>query len=86
MADTLIEFPCQFPIKIVGLNIPFFQETICRLIKAHCPDFADNQIASRLSSGDRYVSLTATVQATSKAQLDSIYQELSACEHTMMVL
>lgn len=88
MADkeTLIEFPCDFPIKVMGEAREDFAEIIVALIQEHLPDFNAGRVEMRASSGGRYISLTCTVFATSKPQLDDIYRVLTAHPTVLVVL
>ena len=77
-AETLIEFPCDFPIKVMGETHDDFTNTVIALIQTKLPDFNPNQVAFRGSSGGKYISLTCTVHVTSKPQLDAIYLVLTS--------
>ncbi|ROH84061.1 DUF493 domain-containing protein [Pseudomethylobacillus aquaticus] len=76
--ETLIEFPCDFPIKVMGETHDDFAATIVALIRQQLPEFDASRVEMRASSGGRYISLTCTVYVTSKPQLDDIYRTLSA--------
>lgn len=76
--ETLIEFPCDFPIKVMGETHDDFTKTIITLIQTKLPDFNASQVAFRGSSGGKYISLTCTVHVTSKPQLDAIYLLLTS--------
>lgn len=76
--ETLIEFPCDFPIKVMGETHDDFTATIVALIRQHLPAFDASRVEMRASSAGRYISLTCTVYVTSKPQLDDIYRTLSA--------
>lgn len=84
--ESPLVFPCRFPIKVMGKNLPGFETTVVALVRRHAPDFDAATVQSRLSKGDRYLSLTLTVHATSRAQLDAIYRDLTACEDVAMAL
>jgi hypothetical protein len=84
-ADPDNGFPRSLPIKILGRNAPEFRESVLEIVRAHWPD-ADYTIAERLSRGGAYLSLTITVLATSRAQADAVYRELSAHRQILMVL
>lgn len=84
--DTLLEFPCQFPIKAMGKNSDDFEALVVSLVRKHCPDLSEGAVVSRDSKGGNYLSVTITVTATSREQLDNIYHELTACEQVMMAL
>jgi putative lipoic acid-binding regulatory protein len=76
--QTLLEFPCDFPLKIMGETREGFAEAIVAVVRQHVPDFDAARVEMRASSGGKYLSLTCTVIATSKPQLDNLYRELTA--------
>lgn len=83
--DSLIEYPCAFPIKVFGYTgQQGFLQAVAATIVQLDPSFNGASITSRNSSGAKYVSLTCTVNATSREQLDAIYQSL--CDHPMVVM
>ena len=84
--DTLLEFPCAFPLKIMGLADPTLAQRVLEVVLRHAPDFDGTTIEMRASSGGKYVSLTCTITATSKAQLDALYRELSGHPLVKVVL
>lgn len=75
--DTLLEFPCDFPLKIMGASQDDFAQIVLEVVLRHAPDFDGASMDMRASSKGNYVSLTCTVRATSKVQLDNLYRELS---------
>ena len=84
--EELLQFPCDFPIKIMGRDEDQLHITISEIISRHAPDTPSENIKRRLSSKGNYVSVTVTINATSRDQLDSIYRDLTASEHTLFVL
>jgi putative lipoic acid-binding regulatory protein len=84
--DSLIEFPCDFPIKVMGETRDDFTDAIIAALRTLLPDFDARQIEMRASSGGRYISLTCTVHVTSKPQLDDIYRLLTAHPMVKVVL
>ncbi|MEN9479726.1 MAG: hypothetical protein RLZZ298_1121 [Pseudomonadota bacterium] len=76
--DTLLEFPCDFPIKIMGKAEDTFAEVMLSIVTKHAPDFDATRMELRASSGGNYLSVTCTIVATSKPQLDAIYMDLTA--------
>ena len=84
--DTLLEFPCDFPIKVMGLAQDGFAQAMLEVVLRHAPDFDGATMEMRASSGGNYLSLTCTVRATSKAQLDALYRELSGHPWVKVVL
>ena len=76
--DTLIEFPCDFPIKVMGETHADFTAEVIKTIHRLEPNFDASKIEMRGSSGGKYISLTCTVHVTSKPQLDDIYRALTA--------
>jgi putative lipoic acid-binding regulatory protein len=84
--ETIIEFPCQFPIKAMGLAEKDIGDLVLAIVRKHAPDTGAEAISKRESSGGKYISVTATITATSREQLDNIYYELTAHEHIIMAL
>ena len=84
--ETLIEFPCDFLIKVMGETGEDFASAMTKLIQAHEPKFDASKVEMRASSGGRFISLTCEVYVTSKAQLDSIYRALSEHPQVKYVL
>ena len=75
--QSLIEFPCDFPIKVMGKNVPEFSQVICDLLLALNPGFDIAGVEMRPSSKGNYLSLTCNVQVKSQEELDTIYRALS---------
>lgn len=84
--QTLIEFPCDFPLKIMGARVDDFAQTIACVVVKHAPEFDAVSMAMRPSRAGNYLALTCTVRATSQAQLDALYRELSAHPMVKVVL
>lgn len=76
--ENLLEFPCDFPIKVMGETSDAFAATMVEVIKAIDPTFDASKVDMRASTGGRFISLTCTVHATSRAQLDNIYRALTS--------
>lgn len=76
--ESLIEFPCDFPIKVMGKAEDEFDAFVVSLIRRHSPDIKEGAVSSRHSNGGRYISVTVTIQAQSREQLDSIYMDLTS--------
>lgn len=85
-ADTLIEFPCEFPIKAMGPANVGLDEIVVSIVRGHVDDIKEGSINTKHSSGGKFTSITVTITATSKKQLDAIYQQLSDHEHVKYVL
>lgn len=84
--DTLLEFPCDFPIKAFGPAIAQFPERVMAMVRCHAPDTPDAALSCKSSSAGRYYCVTVVVHATSREQLDEIYRRLSASELVAMAL
>ena len=76
--ETLIEFPCDFPIKVMGETHVDFTSEVIKTIQQLAPSFDATKIEMRGSSGGKYISLTCSVYVTSKPQLDNIYRALTS--------
>ena len=84
--ETLLEFPCDFPIKIMGATRDGFAQAVLDVVAKHAPDFDAASMEMRPSRGGKYLSLTCTIRAVSKAQLDALYRELTAHPFVKIVL
>ena len=84
--DTLLEFPCDFPVKIMGKAEDEFAQTVLEIVTRHAPGFDAATMEMRASSGGNYLSVTCTVVATSKPQLDALYTDLSGHPLVKVVL
>ena len=84
LTDSLIEYPCEFPLKIFGQQQAGFAQAGMEVACKHDPGFTAASMEMRASKNARYVSLTCTIRATSREQLDALYQEL--CDHPMVVM
>ena len=82
----LLTFPCNFPIKAMGKAEDDFDHLVIQIIRKHAPDLPEDAVKARLSNGGNFVSVTVTVWAESKAQLDNIYMDLTANERVLMAL
>ena len=76
--ETLIEFPCDFPIKVMGTTYEDFANSIVQIIQQYEPSFNATKVEMRASSNGKYISLTCNVYVETKVQLDKIYHALNA--------
>ena len=84
--DSLFDFPCAFPIKIMGKASAEFEIEVTRIIRQHVTDLDESAITRRQSTKSKYTSLTVTITATSRTQLNAIYMDLTACELVKVAL
>ena len=80
--QSLVEYPCDFPLKIFGAQHPEFSQSVLDIVIRHAPDFDAVSMEMRASKTAKYISLTCTIRATSRTQLDAVYQEL--CDHPLV--
>ncbi len=81
---SLIEYPCEFPLKIMGATRAGFAQAVLEVVRRHAPDFDGATMEMKTSKHGKYLSVTCTVNAQSREQLDALYQEL--CDHPMVVM
>ena len=84
--ESAIEFPCKFPIKMMGRNLPEFRITARALVEKYAGTVDDKAVQESLSRNERFVSITVTITATSQQQLDNIYQDVSNHTDVLMAL
>ena len=85
-AESLLKFPAEFPIKVMGRTADGFAQAIVMVVQKHAPDFDPATVEMRASSAGKYLSLTCTINATSRDQLDNLYRDLTAHPMVTMVL
>ena len=85
-SDTLLEFPCTFPIKIMGRADVGFSDIAARLVERHAGPVAADRVQTTQSRNGNFLSVTITIEAQSQAQLDSIYNDLSNHEEILVAL
>lgn len=83
---TLIEFPCNFPVKIIGTNSDAFLNDIKAIIEKHFPDFNYENLTQKPSEKNNYLAITATVPVNSQEMLDAFYRDLTKNPDVKMVL
>ncbi|HKO86978.1 MAG TPA: DUF493 domain-containing protein [Burkholderiales bacterium] len=86
LEQSLIEFPTDFPIKVMGKTQVGFAQSVVAIVQKHAPDFDPATLEMRSSREGNYLSVTATVQATSREMLDALYQDLCDSPLVTMVL
>ena len=83
--ETLIQFPCRFPIKAMGVGMIDLDKTVLSIVQKHAIDVTEADIALKPSRNGRYISVTVTINAHSKMQLDAIYQAMTDHKDILMV-
>jgi hypothetical protein len=84
--ESLIEYPCDFPLKIFGETQQGFVQSVAAVVQTYAPDFDVACLTMRASSNAKYVCLTCTIRATSREQLDNLYRDLTTHPMVKMVL
>lgn len=84
--ETLLEFPCDFPIKVMGKLENDFDVLVYEIVRQHVDDLTEAALKTRASKNGNFISVTVTIQARSKQQLDNIYLDLTAHERVLMAL
>lgn len=84
--ETILEFPCEFPIKLMGRDTSSFRNSVRSLVEKHTGRLSDDAIQSSLSRNGRFISITITVNAQSQQQLDDIYRDATDHAEVLMAL
>lgn len=82
----MIEFPCDFPIKIIFKNLPGATDELLAIVRRHHPEMPDSAIQQQPSQNGTYCAITATIIAKSQEELDALYRELTQHPDIKMVL
>lgn len=86
MSESLLEFPCDFPLKVMGRNEAGFRELVVTLVESHTGAIAGERVSQRESRDGNFLALTLVLHAESQDQLDAVYEALSAHDQILMVL
>jgi uncharacterized protein len=84
--ESILTYPCDFLLKVMGENHPEFEATVISIVRNHVPTLGEAAVSRRDSNQQRYVSLSVQFIAHSRAQLDALYQELHDCPRVLMTL
>ncbi len=84
--DSLIEYPCDFPIKVMGVAQDGFLEAIRAVVAQYDPEFTPDKVTTRPSSKGNFLAITVTLRALNREQLDTVYHALSGHPMVKMVL
>lgn len=82
----MFDFPCQFPIKVMGRDTEAFRSLTLAIIERHAGPIGPERISQRASSRGRFLSLTYTITAESRGQLDAIYRDLTSSGMVLVAL
>jgi|TARA_B110000967_G_scaffold80189_1_gene82963 hypothetical protein len=82
----LIEFPCDYPIKVLGSAVPELHQHVLQVMDTHAPGFDRTKIAIRDSSKGKWQAITVIIKATGKPQLEEIFADLKTSSRVKMVL
>jgi len=86
MDEERIDFPCHFPLKVMGLNQDDYPAFVLQVTQKHVQGISAADMHTRLSRNGKYIAVTITFDAQSREQLDALYRELNACERTRWTL
>ena len=81
-----IEFPCDYPVKVMGRSVPEFEQVITDVFERHDPGFSRERMTQRISREGRFISLTVFITATGKPQLEALHQDLMSTGLVQMVI
>lgn len=84
--ETLLEFPCVFPLKVIGRNVVEFESEVFSIVEKYVPEATRDNVTRRPSAGNKYLALTVTFVADSQGQLDELYLELNRHELVLVTL
>jgi putative lipoic acid-binding regulatory protein len=81
-----LQFPCDYQIKAMGIDDGRFHELVIEIVRRHCDTLHEDSLISRPSRGGKYVAVSIVIEASSREQLDAIYDDLTAHEKVLMRL
>lgn len=84
--ESLLEFPCSFPLKVMGANELSFEQYVVEIVRTHAGSAALGEVTTRPSRNGRYIAVTINFTVTSRSQLDDIYRSLGASDQVLFLL
>ncbi|OGT29438.1 MAG: transcriptional regulator [Gammaproteobacteria bacterium RBG_16_51_14] len=84
--NSFLEFPCDFPIKVMGKAGDAFDMLVMSIVRKHVPDVREGALRNRVSRRGNYIAVTITIEAQTQEQIDAIYHDLTAHERVIMAL
>ena len=84
--ESTLEYPCEYPLKLMGRDEPDFHTAAKSILKDHLGDFDNASVSVRSSRNGKFVAMTITFTATSHEQLDALYRDLSDSDHVLIAL
>ncbi len=84
--ESVLEFPCSFPLKVMGANELSFEQYVVEVVRTHAGSAALGEVTTRPSRNGRYIAVTINFTAASRGQLDDIYRSLSASDQVLFLL
>ncbi len=84
--EPLLEFPCEFPVKAMGLACDELEVAVIEIVNRHVENLSEGALKMKPSKTGKYTAITVTITAHSKEQIDAIYMDLTACEHVSIAL
>lgn len=84
--DSLLSFPCEVPVKVLGRNEAVFRETVWGIVRTHYATISEDRVTEQQSRQNAYLSLTFIVPAQSREEVDALYRDLTASDAIMLVL
>lgn len=85
-SDSLLQFPCDLPVKVFGRNGDAFRRAALSIVERHFGPIESDNVSEQLSRQESYLSLTIVVRAESRAQMDALYRDLTSSPDILMVL
>lgn len=82
----LLEFPCTFPVKVMGRADSEFRRSVLAIVQRHAPEVSEEDLRYQDSSRGRFISITVEIEAQSREQLDALYRELNGHDAVLMTL
>ncbi|HTX78566.1 MAG TPA: DUF493 domain-containing protein [Longilinea sp.] len=85
-SKPVIQFPCDFPLKVIGHNADDFESFVVEIVRRHVPELDAAVVNTKPSSGGKYLSVSMKFIADSREQMDALYEELSRHERVVWIL
>ena len=83
---SLLQFPTDYPIKVVGRPSDEFRARVHAVMLRHAPTLDPDQVTERLSENGNFLSISYMIRAESREQIIALVTDLKAGEGVLMII
>ncbi len=82
----LLEFPTDYPIKVIGRPSDEFRARVHAIVLRHVPLMEPQRVSERLSENGNFLSISYLIRAESREQVEALATDLKTCEGVLTLI